>query len=66
MNAHKYANGVWVFCIPTQETMHRYHTGELREEANAATRRSGYGAIRDSEGRIVELLRSLAFEDANW
>ena len=66
MSAHKYANNVWVFSIPPQETMNRYRTGELLEEANAATRRSGYGAIRDSEGRIVELLRPLAFEDDNW
>ena len=63
MNAHRHANGTWVFCVPTQETMDRYRTGELLREANDATRRSGYGAIRNERACIVEMLRPAAFED---
>ena len=54
---------MWVFSVPTTETMNRYHTGELLNEANDATRRSGYGAIRDDEAHTVEMLRPAAFED---
>ena len=64
MNAHRHANDMWVFRVPTPETMDRYHTGALLQEANDATLRSGYGAIRDERARIVELLRPAAFEDA--
>ena len=63
MNAFRHAHGMWVFSVPTTETMDRYHTGELLNEANNATRRSGYGAIRDDKARIVETLRPAAFED---
>ena len=63
MNAHRHENGMWVFRVPTPETMDRYRTGELLREANDATRRSGYGAIRDERARIVDLLRPAAFED---
>ena len=62
MNAHRHANGMWVFSVPTPETMDRYHSGALLHEANHATRRSGYGAIRDDRARIVEMLRPAAFE----
>ena len=63
MNAHRHANGMWVFCVPTQETMDRNRAGALLDEANHATRLSGYGAIRDERARIVDLLRPAAFED---
>ena len=63
MHAHRHANDMWVFRVPTPETMDRYHTGALLEEANDATLRSGYGAIRDERARIVELLRPAAFEE---
>ena len=63
MNAHRHANGMWVFCVPTPETMDRYRTGALLHEANDATRRSGYGAIRNERACIVEMLRPAAFED---
>ena len=63
MNAHRHANGTWVFCVPTQETMDRYRAGALLDEANHATRLAGYGAIRDERACIVDLLRPAAFED---
>ena len=63
MTAHKHANGTWVLRPPTEETMVRYHTGRLLHEANHATWRSGYGAIRNERGVIVEMLRPTAFED---
>ena len=40
---------MWVFSTPTIETMERYRNGELLKEANDATVRSGYGAIRDKD-----------------
>ena len=63
MNAHRRANGMWVFRVPTPETMDRYLAGALLHEANDATRRSGYGAIRNERACIVEMLRPAAFED---
>ena len=63
MNPFRHAHGMWVFSVPTTETMDRYHNGELLKEANGATRRSGYGAIRDHKARIVETLRPTTFED---
>ena len=55
---------MWVFRVPTPETMDRYRTGELLREANDATRRSGYGAIRNDTACIAEMLRPASFEDA--
>ena len=63
MNAHRHANNMWAFCVPTQETVDRYRAGALLDEANDATRRSGYGAIRNEKTCIVEMLRPAAFED---
>ena len=48
---------------PTGETMAKYHEGKFREEANAATRKAGHGAIRYEHVTIIELRRSYAFED---
>ena len=62
MNAHRLANGAWVFSAPTPQTMGRYRAGALLHEANDVTRRSGYGAIRDDRARIVEIIRPAAFE----
>ena len=44
--------------------MEKYWSSDLRREANEATRRSGYGAIRDEQDRIVQMLCPTAFEDA--
>ena len=63
MNAFRHAHGMWVFSTPTAETMERYRNGELLKETNDATLRSGYGAIRDKEAHIVEVLRPAVFED---
>ena len=63
MNAHRYAHNIGVVAVPTPETMHRYRTGDLLREANYATRRSGYGAIRDENACIVEVLKPAAFQD---
>ena len=56
--------GLRTFTPPTQDTMDRYRSGELRRQANAATRLSGYGAIRDERDRIVQMLSPTAFEGA--
>ena len=63
MNAFRHAHNKWVFGVPSTETMLRYHSGELLKDANDATRRSGFGAIRDEKARIVETQRPAAFED---
>ena len=62
MNAFKRADGQRVVSVPTTETMDRYHTGELLNEASDTTWHSGYGATRDDKARIVETLRPAAFE----
>ena len=46
------------------ETMAMHQSGELRRRANDATRRSGYGALRDDQDRIVKILTPSAFEDS--
>ena len=43
--------------------MRKYYSGELREEANAATRRARYGAIQDENDIIIEILTPTGFAD---
>ena len=62
-NAIRHAKGRGTWNPPPPDTMEKYWSGDLRREANEATRRSGYGAIRDEQDRIVEMLSPIAFED---
>ena len=59
----KYYRGARNARKPDEVTWMKYMSGQLREEANAATRRAGYGAIRDEHGRIVETLTPTSFAD---
>ena len=61
-NAIRYASGRLTRRPPTAETTAMYRSGELRRRANDATRRSGYGALRDDQDRIVQILTPTAFE----
>ena len=63
-NAIRYARGLRTLLPPTQGPLRTYHSRGLRRQANAATRLSGYGAIRDERGRIVQMLSPAAFEGA--
>ena len=63
MNAFKYAHDKHVLRAPTKETRERNHTRQLLSEANEATRRSGYGAIRDDAARIVKTPRPADAKD---
>lgn len=63
MNAAQYRRGARNARQPDEVTWMKYMSGQLREEANAATRRAGYGAIRDEHGRIVETLTPTSFAD---
>ena len=63
MNAAQYHRGARNARKPDEVTWMKYMSGQLREEANAATRRAGYGAIRGEHGRIVETLTPTSFAD---